>query len=547
MTAFGAPLSAYRTPGVRLEWLDAAPQSRTLVRTDIAGFAGIAERGPLHRPTRVDGWDQFRGVFGDHLPDAYLAYAVEGFFAGGGSRCWVVRVADPVRATRAGATLPDAGGNAVLDLAASSPGAWGNRVTCRSEPAGGGLFTLILRLDEVTEIWRNLSPTGSNGRDPVHLLNDQTTGSRLVTVVRPSGAPAAPAVGSVQLTGGSDGLDTLTPAHFVDDAHVWGVSALDTIEEVALVSVPDLWARPVVPVKHPKPRPPRCDVLCSDDSMIGEVVSDADPPARAVFSEDEIADLQREVLVHCERQADRVALLDSPQDPLTSPAAAIAWRGGFDSAFGALYYPWLLVVNPLSPDANVTPVPASGHIAGVCARVDTQIGVHKPPANELVALAVDTVFPVDPVAHGDLNDANVNAIRVDRGVRVLGDRTLTRTLPEWTFLNVRRLVLALEEQIVADTVWTVFEPNSPRLWGEVDRVVRGILDQAWQRGMLVGATRDQAYSVRCDATTNPPSETAVGRLTALIGLNPPPPAEFVVIRVIRTPSGISVVEGGTGG
>lgn len=554
MTTYGAspratPLSAYRTPGVRLEWLDAAPQSRTLLRTDIAGFAGIAERGPLHRPVRVDSWEGFRGVFGEHRPDAYLAYAVEGFYANGGRRCWVVRVADPVRAASAVTTLNDTDGHPVLTLTATSPGNWGNRVRYRVEPTPTGLYTLTLRLGEVTEVWRNLAsnPRVPNSRDPVVLLKDSTAGSRLVTADAPAGASSAsPGADESWLAGGTEGLETLEPKHFLDDSHIWGLSALDKVDEVALVAAPDLWVRPVTVTRHPRPRPPRCDVLSAGSDQ-GPNPPPAEPAKRTEFSPDDIAELQRALLDGCQRRADRVALLDSPQDPLTNPADALRWRSQFDSAFGALYYPWPLVVDPLSVSAEVVAVPPCGHLAGVCARVDLQTGVHKPPANEVLALAVDTAFAVGDVAHGDLNDNGVNAIRADRGIRVLGDRTLTVNLPEWQYLNVRRLVLALEEQIVTDTAWTVFEPNSIRLWREVDRVVRGVLEQAWLRGMLTGATRAQAYTVTCDASVNPPSEVAAGRLVCVIGLNPPPPAEFVVLRVIRTPSGVSVIEQAGGG
>lgn len=76
----------------------------TLVRTDIAGFAGFAERGPLPEdftgqfdPTdvavKVTSWKQFQAVFGGFLPSGYLAYAVRGFFENGGEMCYVARVA----------------------------------------------------------------------------------------------------------------------------------------------------------------------------------------------------------------------------------------------------------------------------------------------------------------------------------------------------------------------------------------------------------------------------------------------------------------------
>jgi hypothetical protein len=83
--------------------LPALPDIR-LVRTDIAGFFGFAERGPLVDPSepnpgvraqaavKLTSWDDFRRAFGGFLPYSYLAYAVRGFFATGGETCYVVRV-----------------------------------------------------------------------------------------------------------------------------------------------------------------------------------------------------------------------------------------------------------------------------------------------------------------------------------------------------------------------------------------------------------------------------------------------------------------------
>jgi hypothetical protein len=75
-----------------------------LVRTDIAGFFGFAERGPVPDPAETDpgkraqaavkltSWNDFRLIFGGFLPYSYLGYAVRGFFATGGKTCYVVRV-----------------------------------------------------------------------------------------------------------------------------------------------------------------------------------------------------------------------------------------------------------------------------------------------------------------------------------------------------------------------------------------------------------------------------------------------------------------------
>jgi len=61
--------------------------------------------------------------------------------------------------------------------------------------------------------------------------------------------------------------------------------------------------------------------------------------------------------------------------------------------------------------------------------------------------------------------------------------------------------------------------------------VRAFLDSIWRRGMLDGATAADAFFVRCDETTNPPQERDQGRLWCLVGLQPPWPAEFVVVRI----------------
>ena len=84
-------------PGVHVTWRTIrAPEP---VRIDVAGFVGIAARGPLDRTVAVEGWAEFVATFGDFQPNAFLAYAVRGFFDNGGRRCHVARVAAPALET----------------------------------------------------------------------------------------------------------------------------------------------------------------------------------------------------------------------------------------------------------------------------------------------------------------------------------------------------------------------------------------------------------------------------------------------------------------
>ena len=114
-----------QTPGVYYERVDASAPAIALLRTDIAGFVGIATRGPLHQPLPVQSWRQFQAYFGDFTGAGYLAYAVRAFFENGGQRCWVVRVASETAATAA-VTLQSESRVGVWTVSASSPGVWGN-------------------------------------------------------------------------------------------------------------------------------------------------------------------------------------------------------------------------------------------------------------------------------------------------------------------------------------------------------------------------------------------------------------------------------------
>lgn len=77
-----------------------------LPRMDVAVFVGFAAAGPLHVPVAVEDIHQFGQIFGAKLNLAWdaeeggalpanLGPAVTAFFANGGDRCWVIRVASP--------------------------------------------------------------------------------------------------------------------------------------------------------------------------------------------------------------------------------------------------------------------------------------------------------------------------------------------------------------------------------------------------------------------------------------------------------------------
>ncbi len=248
------------------------------------------------------------------------------------------------------------------------------------------------------------------------------------------------------------------------------------------------------------------------------------------------AAVQDALLSHCETRKDRFAILDSPEtitggvDKLPKPR---------DSKYGAYYFPWIQVYDP---DKGNIFVPPSGHIAGVYSRTDSERGVHKAPANEIVRGALGLKYNVSKGEQDLLNPKGINAIRLmNGGIRIWGARTLS-TDPSWRYISVRRLFIMVESSIERATQWVVFEPNDQRLWKRVQRTIASFLTLLWRNGALMGTAPEQAFYVKCDEETNPPEVIDAGQLVVEIGLAPVKPAEFVIFRIGQMASGGGVEE-----
>jgi len=248
------------------------------------------------------------------------------------------------------------------------------------------------------------------------------------------------------------------------------------------------------------------------------------------------AAVQDALLSHCETRKDRFAILDSPEtitggvDKLPKPR---------DSKYGAYYFPWIQVYDP---DKGNIFVPPSGHIAGVYSRTDSERGVHKAPANEIIRGALGMKYNVSKGEQDLLNPKGINAIRLMNGaIRIWGARTLS-TDPSWRYINVRRLFIMVESSIERATQWVVFEPNDHRLWKRVQRTIASFLTLLWRNGALMGVSPEQAFYVKCDDETNPPEVIDAGQLVVEIGLAPSKPAEFVIFRIGQMASGGGVEE-----
>jgi len=643
-------MATYSTPGAYIEWQDASAPVIQPLRTDITGFIGLAQRGPVSTPVPVESVKQFEAHFGSFIGGGFLAYAVRGFFENGGKRCWIARVAAAEgRAAAASSLAWNAGGVPRWQIAAASPGVWGDGLTVaistvfpsrtvtvpgeestrwinvasiagfqradflELQQPGGVYYRVVSYVDPVLRRLYFVHPDAGAGLPydrtldgydrnqplqvrslaysiavrengwPVAVFESltqipehpqyapQVLGSVSYPVVLPPNArlpkPPPPIViaelapgpfemlapldvtpgATLALVAGGDGLADLE----VDDFFA-GMNAIMGIDEVALVAAPDIVIQPEQPPQYAPPPPPMINP-CLGCPPPPQPVQLHQPPLSfevpPQFSEDEVYRMQAMLVQLCEQMNDRFALLDATaamaEDSAQGVALVMEWRSRFDSRAAALYFPWLHVTDPLGV-APTRRVPPSGHVAGLAAQLDLEVGVHRAPANRVLSWAQDVTIAVDDALHGVLNAAGINVLKSPPGLglRVLGARTMSSD-PSWIFINVRRLMLMMMKAIDVQTQWAVFEPNDAVTRRRITQSLTELLAQLWQRGALVGTTPAQAFAVRCDAVNNPPEQRADGQLVADVAVAPSRPFEYVVLRLGRQNNAFELVERGT--
>ena len=357
----------------------------------------------------------------------------------------------------------------------------------------------------------------------------------------------------LDLWGGRDGIAALQMSDFTGDPasdKKWGIRSMEDVDEISIVAVPDILIEPAPPVTYSPPPKPQPDP-CLPSTAAPQIAPPPPPPPSEVapsFSLDQIYQVQQSLIQHCQLMQFRFAILDPPDFGYPKLHVDLgevqSWRQRFSTMYAALYYPWILVRDPLQlGNSVVRRVPPSGHIAGVYANTDLTVGVHKAPANAVLQWAQDLTTDVTAEMQGFLNPIAVDCIRSfsGRGLRVYGARTLS-DLASWRFINVRRLFFMIEHALLISMQWAVFEPNNVHLWHLLRTVISSFLEVQWRKGAFAGNTTEESFYVKCDETNNSQATTASGQLFVEIGIAPTAPAEFVVFRIGRVSDTLEVTE-----
>jgi uncharacterized protein len=557
----------YFAPGVYVEEVDRGSRPIEGISMSVAGFVGFTEdvRGDaeLFRPILISNWSQYLEYFakpgsahpGYTVFDAYLPFAVKGWFDNGGGRCWVVSVgtklpgSEPVSTAESATQVMTSAKKPSLkfSLKAAPDAADDDGVVLTALPALEGRLTVVIENSTPPESDDEEEPfdTGeffklslysgpeSFGEPLEHLTMNpeaQTYVERIladspymnVFNVSQSGQPLTrrPKNGRYEV---APPAYVGTPERLPRDlqgakSDRQGIQGLFEIDEIGMVACPDL--------------------------MMAY--------QKGVLSLDQVHAVMESMLSQCENAspgpAYRMAVLDAPPvkpskglSPVApeqqKPQDVYQWLKEFNrrSMFGALYYPWIKVANPRNAGKPIM-VPPSGHMMGIWCRTDESRGVFKAPANETPRGVIGVAYDTNMREQELLNPEGINCIRnfntYSRGYKVWGARTLVeKDNIQWRYISVRRLVSYVEKSIEMGTQWVVFEPNDQDLWARVTRTVTGFLTRLWRDGALVGASPSDAFYVKCDGELNTPETMMLGRLYVEVGVCPVRPAEFVIFRI----------------
>lgn len=567
-------MAEYLSPGVYVEEFDSGAAPMQGVSTSVAGFIGLAEKGPVSgAPTLVTSVADFNRKFGGYLQTSefgkyrFLAHAVNHFFYNGGSKLFISRVA-PSDAKIA--QFSDEPGN--IKIEAKNPGIWGNSISIYFEPTNENKNQIVKDFEDGKYKLKNafgfdkgdivcLEGTKElqfskiiNTQQNTIIVQDPFKGKVVDTSLLPKiSIKTCEFNVIIECDGEIEKYENLS-FNVSSPKHITKMLSKSELINIKIVDPKEV----ISPFEYLKksfnmPKSENIKISLSggtngsiskisDTDFIGK---DEGPGTRTgiqSFLDNSNVNIlaipgitspnvQLSLVSHCENLGSRFAILDMPFKCRTT-TDVLKHRDIVDSDYCAMYHPWLKTYDPL--DKKDFYIPPSGSIAGIYARSDNEKGVHKAPANEVVNNCTGLSVNYNPAEQDFLNPKGVNAIRSfpGAGIRVWGARTAS-SKPLWKYINIRRLFIFLEESIKANTSWVVFEPNDSRLWSRVRGTIETFLGGIWTSGALVGGSPDEAFFVDIGTNTMSRDDIDNGRLICVIGVAPVKPAEFVIFRITQ--------------
>ncbi len=523
-------------PGLYIEELPSSTHSITPAPTAITVFVGYvhplqgdcAAKGLWKQAIRIFNVTDFETIFGGLYNNAVLGksdvgYAVTQFFMNGGSDAYVVGLqphyhnTDP---TVTPAPTPEEITGAVSP-ALSGLVFTGKQLTDEDSPitvtirrplAAPDTTDLLVTYGSQVETYRAIK-VGATAAAAAHkdFVATRLASSRLVSVA-PSGPAGTAYPATFTITGAQQSVDVVAmTAPFADPTTFHAADFLEMFAPEGSLDKVDIFNLLVIPGVA--------------DSAIWSAGLHFAADKRAFFIMDPPEDAS----------ADGMGTAGLPLiEELV--ASDVVPKG----PNGALYFPYLKSLDPVT--GHTIHLPPSGFVAGIYARTDTNRGVWKAPAG-LETTILNTTGVVDEgrmvdMRQGTLNQAGINVVRSfpNIGPVVWGARTIVAKNPafeQWRYVPVRRTALFIEQSLVRNLTWVVFEPNDVPLWTAIRITIESFMLSLFRQSAFAGSTPSEAFQVKCDRTTTTEDDVARGIVNIVVGFRPLKPAEFVIIKIAQ--------------
>lgn len=392
-----------------------------------------------------------------------------------------------------------------LRALAINEGVWGDRLSVQIEdgtldPATG--FNLVIRYKgEVVEVFKDLSMDESASNHVELAINERSEFISVEDLGPLSGTPDdRPATGGFSLSDGDDGLVDLNDIDYIGDpSQHTGFYTFDEIDALNMLMAPGVTTANVIHAG----------------------------------------------ITYAENRKDLMLVAEAPIH--LEPLETVNFRKGqgmyshaaFNSSYAALYYPWLEISDPVTGKRKL--IPPSGAVAGCYARSDQKTYVWYAPAGIDRGRIFNTLSLGYKASRGERDviypeGVNVIASFPDTGINIWGQKTLQSQPSALDRVNVRRLMMYIEEAIAESSRFVVFEPNNPQTWRALIRLINPFLQDIKDKGGFYD------FAVQCDEETNTPAVIDRNELVARIFVKPTKTAEFIELNFVLTATGADFKE-----
>ena len=328
------------------------------------------------------------------------------------------------------------------------------------------------------------------------VVNAERGGSAFIRVedAELTGAPL-PAVQTITLSGGDDGLSGLDDGDFIgNETGATGLYAFDKVDEISTLVVPGR----ATPATH------HAMAYYAEHHRKGRIFCVFEPPAES-----------------------------SAQD-VREYVTSVAKLSGVVE-YAAMYWPRPKIRNPRTSvfgQGETVVAPVSGFIAGKYAQNDRKRrgGVHKSPAGVEVGrlpgvLGFETDKVLDDRKRGLVFDVLVNPLTSDSlyPPYIDGARTLMRS-GNFPFVGERRGVNYLKRSIGRALQYARHDDNTEEVRAGIERTVEGFLVDQMKDGAFASPLQEEAFFIEFPLALN--TRTLI---FVRVGVATNKPAEFIII------------------